>query len=322
MSDSGDFPLSSGSPDKPLRNDTSAPSTAGSARTPEKECDSERERRKRRRALISAPVRVRGAYGGSNRPDEISTTVDVSRNGFLFVSKRAGFSDGMAVAVTFPYSKSPLAVQAEQPGRVVRVSALPDRRFAVAIALGAGAEAAGGSAKRKADGRPSDTSSTPRERPLVVVVDADVEVRESLKKALFAEGYDVIALPGARQAHALLNQLLPALLIAEIEGEDLPGFDLCARVKSTPRLKDVPVVLTTRSAYPTDYANAHSLGAIVCIAKPFRTERVGHVVRLLVPHGKVIGESPASSATNKQRGAGRAGNSSDRPTFRLRRPQR
>jgi CheY-like chemotaxis protein len=286
MTDSADFPILMGKPQEESRNAhaelrNSTGQIAGNGP----------ERRKRRRALISAPVRVRNAYGGSNSPDEISTTVDVSRNGFLFLSARPSFARGTVVAVTFPYSKSALAVQAERPGRVVRVSRLADGRSAVAIALGSGA-ADPDSAKRKAAGRPlsSDSSRKPGERPVVLVVDADVEVRESLKNALSAAGYEVIALPGARHAHALLNQLLPALLIAEIEGEDLPGLDLCARIKSTPRLKNVPVVLTTRCAYPSDYANAHSLGAVVCIAKPFRAERVSHVVRLLVPSSDVSGK--------------------------------
>ena len=78
----------------------------------------------------------------------------------------------------------------------------------------------------------------------------------------------------------------PALLIAEIEGEDLPGYELCAHVKSTPRLKTIPVVLLASSAYPSDYSNAHSLGAVVCMAKPFRQERLGHMVRLLAPNGR------------------------------------
>jgi CheY-like chemotaxis protein len=276
MNDSGKFRIPSGDPSDASHNGSSARDRLRP------------ERRQRRRALISAPVRVRSAYGGSNGPDEISTTVDVSRNGFLFLSTRPTFAHGSVVAVTFPYSKSALAVQAEQPGRVARVSALADGRFAVAIALGCRRKLESASAKRAIadDSRPlAHRSRTPAERPLVVVVDADIETRESLKGVLSAEGYEVIALSGARQAHALLNQLLPALLIAEIEGEDLPGLDLCARIKSTPRLKNVPVVLTTRSAYPSDYANAHSLGAVVCIAKPFRPARVGHVVRLLVPSG-------------------------------------
>jgi CheY-like chemotaxis protein len=105
----------------------------------------------------------------------------------------------------------------------------------------------------------------------------------------------------------------PALLISEIEGEELPGYDLCAHVKSTPRLQTVPVVLTTSSAYPSDYANAHSLGAVVCMAKPFRCDRLGHVVRLLAPTPQAMehtapvhpadptrkSPSPAPSSRNK-----------------------
>ncbi len=279
MTDSAEFPISKEKPDDALHNAPPSEALQHSTR--------QTERRTRRRALISAPVRIRTAYGRSNGLDEISTTVDVSRNGFLFLSPRPGFAPSMLVAVTFPYNKSALAVQAEQPGRVVHVSALADGRFSVGVALGArplGTEA--DSTKRKAthgDRTAAQAIQTAPTRPVVVVVDADAGIRDSLKNGLSSQGYEVIAVPGARQAHTLLNQLLPALLIAEIEGEDLPGLDLCARIKSTLRLKDVPVVLTTRSAYPTDYANAHSLGAVVCIAKPFRTARVGHIVRLLAP---------------------------------------
>jgi CheY-like chemotaxis protein len=96
------------------------------------------------------------------------------------------------------------------------------------------------------------------------------------------------------EAREVLNVHTPALLIAEIEGQNLPGYDLCAHVKTTPRLQAVPVMLMTRSAYPSDYANAHSLGAIVCMAKPYRQERLGHVVRLLAPppHAKAAAFPP------------------------------
>src|SRR5271170_5685570 len=80
------------------------------------------ERRSRRRALISAPVRVRRINATDDGPDEISTTLDVSRSGILFVSPQGAFMIGMEVAVTFPYSKSPVAIQAEQTGRVARIS--------------------------------------------------------------------------------------------------------------------------------------------------------------------------------------------------------
>jgi CheY-like chemotaxis protein len=245
------------------------------------------ERRSRRRALISAPVRVRQLDVTNGGPDEISTTLDVSRAGILFVNAQGTFEPGMEVAVTFPYSRSPVAVQAEQMGMVARVSDIGDGRRAVAVAFNACKDAeivdSGG---RKLEEKPSWTDYARGEgpvRPLILVMDADAALRESLKTYLTNDGYDVIVVGSAREARAVLDVHTPALLIAEIEGEDLPGYDLCAHVKATPRLQTVPVMLMTRSAYPSDYANAHSLGAIVCMAKPYRQERLGHVVRLLAP---------------------------------------
>lgn len=246
-----------------------------------------KDRRRRRRALISAPVRVRGVDVTKGGPDEISTTVDVSRVGLLFATSHPAFYSGMEVAVTFPYSKSPTAIPAEQQGRVARIDVLADGRRAVAIALGIGVgEDLVDSCGRKLAGARSHAPyvrDPESKKPLVLAVDEDDVVRESLQSYLTVNGYDVIAVKTGAEAREVLKQFTPALLIAEVEGEDLPGFDLCAHVKSSPRLRQIPVLLTTRSGSPTDYSNAHSLGAVVCMAKPYKQDRLGHVARLLAP---------------------------------------
>ncbi len=253
------------------------------------------ERRRKRRALITAPIRVRAI--DRNYPDEITITVDVSRNGVLFVTSSDHFHRGMEVAVTFPFTKAACVPQSEQPGSIVRVSALSEGRVAIAVAFGLS------SSQHTVDSKDAKCklSSTPVkpslqtgdcQKPLILAVDADPHARDSLKAYLSGEGYRVIAVESASDAREVLNMMTPALLISEIEGEGLPGFDLCAHVKATPRLRHIPVMLTTCSAYPSDYSNAHSLGAVVCMAKPYRQERLGHVVRLLV--------APAITDTNAQ----------------------
>ena len=96
------------------------------------------DRRKRRRALISASVRVRGINVTDAVVDEISTTIDVSRAGILFLSTSPNYARGMEVAVMFPYSSAPAALHAEQQGRIVRALGTSDGRYAVAVALGEG----------------------------------------------------------------------------------------------------------------------------------------------------------------------------------------
>lgn len=257
------------------------------------------DRRKKRRALISAPVRVRAVRPDAATLDEVSTTVDVSRNGILFLSTNAVFHRGMDVSVTFPFTQAPGAPQSEQPGNVVRVSALSNGIFAVAISFGLSATAETATVPNTESENAARTtfnnSAKPEavHLPLVLAVDSDGSARDVIKAYLGGEGYKVIAVDNAVAAREVLSILTPALLIAEIEGEGFPGFDLCAHIKSTPRLAHIPVILTTGSAFPSDYSNAHSLGAMVCMAKPYRQERLGHVVRLLVaPFGATADAEP------------------------------
>ena len=250
------------------------------------------DRRRRRRALISAPVRVRGTcITDETCPDEVSLTLDVSRTGLLFLTQDASYRRGMEVVVTFPYSNAPTAIHAEQPGRVARVVEMADGRRAVALALGKVADEgvgedlvdSGGQTLVKAREVGAKIEIPEPKKRLVLAVDSDDVLRDSLKACLMNEGYEVIAVSNCADAREVLNIYVPDLLIAEVEGEGLPGFDLCAHVKGTDRLRKIPVVLTTRSGYPSDYSNAHSLGAVVCMAKPYKQERLGHVVRLLAP---------------------------------------
>jgi CheY-like chemotaxis protein len=279
----------------------SSPSTAATSGSPAVG-EPARDRRRKRRAMISAPIRVRLAHAEGNTSDEIATTVDVSRTGILFHSQRGTYTRGMEVAVVFPYSQSPAATHIEQTGRVVRINDLGDGTFDVAIALNTNATEDSSAAPPPASAAPAT------KKPMVLAVDADESLRDGLKAYLQNEGYDVIAVNNAADAREVLNIFTPALIIAEVEGEGTPGYDLCAHVKASVQWRRIPVVLTTSSAYPSDYANAHSLGAIVCMAKPYKQERLGHIVRLLAPLAEHLQNNVAPHAADPTRVPGRDGN--------------
>ncbi len=239
--------------------------------------------------MISVPARIRTrGYGAI---DEVSTTVDVSRLGLLFITASPYYSRDMDVQVVFPYSQAANAIQAEQPGRVVRVTELSRGRRAVAIAIGQSAIDKRTSARAapvlQEANKPllhSAAKAPPSEpRPLVLVLDSETTVLENIRGLLTSQGYEVVAVNNARDGHEVLKLFTPVMVIAEIEGEGFPGYDLCAHAKSTPRLQRVPFVLTTKVANPSDYSAAHSLGAIACMAKPFKDERLVHLARLLAP---------------------------------------
>src|SRR3984957_16232316 len=283
-------PAAPGPPGGPAANETAAPAVSPLASAAAAlKAEPASDRRKKRRALISSPIRVRSIDVTTGGPDEIATTIDVSRYGILFETVLDTYQRGMDVAVVFPYHKNATGQQGEQFGRVVRLHELPNNRHAVAIALGVGiGEHLVDSSGRQLAKEPVQISNSPApvaKKLLVLVADSDAMLRDTTKLYLQNEGYEVIAVSAASDAREVLNMFMPAMIVAEIEGDGdvLPGLDLCAHVKSSPSLKHVPVVLTSRSAYPSDYSNAHSMGAVVCMAKPYKLERLGHIVRLLAP---------------------------------------
>ncbi|MFZ0641199.1 MAG: response regulator [Candidatus Acidiferrales bacterium] len=259
------------------------------------------ERRRRLRTKLSAPVRVR-LNSGSTQQAEVCTTVDASRDGLLFTTAFAGYRPGMDLAITFPYSGSAGGVQHERTGVVARVFEMPEGRFGIGIRFYDGKrpdaiieeEAPAAKTPRKAEDVARELE---KPMPLVLVVESDARTRDTLRSVLRNEGYVVEAVETGAEAVEFLRQRTPNLLLTEIEITDMSGYDLCLIVKSNDRLRNVPVVMTTRRGQPNDYSTAHALGAIVCIAKPYKQERLLHVVRMLAP--PTVGEQPANQNGSK-----------------------
>jgi CheY-like chemotaxis protein len=243
------------------------------------------ERRRRRRAKISAQLRIQLTNSAAGL-EEICTTIDVSRDGLLFVASHSGYAEGQMVDVTFPYSTGPGALNQSQPAEIVRIIA-HEGKFAVAVQFVAAKTDAVGERKRGYavnHSTPARTESAKETHPSVVlVVESDVRVADMMRNALSQDGYTMVVVKTAKEALDFLRVNVPDVFIAEVECEEISGHDLCAIVKRSERLQRVPVILLTRAAQPADYSASHQMGAVVCMAKPFQPDRLAHVVRLVAP---------------------------------------
>jgi CheY-like chemotaxis protein len=267
------------------------------------------ERRRRKRAKISAQVHVRPV--NSPEPfEEICKSVDVSRDGLLFVAGRAGYWKGQRLDVTFPYSNAAAALNQAQAAEVVRVTETGSAQFSVAVQfLAAKTEAKSERKGASADpfvGATAEHVPAPASTKLqsvVLAVESDQRVADTMRTLLQNDGYTVVIVPTAQQALEVLRTTVPSVFLAEVEAEDMSGHDLCLIIKRNDRLQHVPVVLLTRSAQPADYSASHQLGAVVCMAKPFKPERLLHVVRLVAPPpvkgGSAYSTRPASSSIER-----------------------
>src|SRR5216684_4804812 len=92
------------------------------------------ELRRGRRAKLARPMRVRPSEPRDDHFEDLPNSVNASKHGIYFVSKRSTYYKGMRVFVTFPYSAND-PMSSEYLAEVVRIDTLPNNRFGIAVDL-------------------------------------------------------------------------------------------------------------------------------------------------------------------------------------------
>src|ERR1700682_4554634 len=92
-------------------------------------------RRRNPRARISLPIRVRAADVVDDQVDEVQATINVSRGGLYFSSRRSSYQRGLRLLLTIPFRDFVTDAGPEELGEVVRVEQFKDGRAGVAVRL-------------------------------------------------------------------------------------------------------------------------------------------------------------------------------------------
>lgn len=95
----------------------------------------EPERRKKSRAKISRPIRVRPSEPRDDHFEDVTASINASRTGVFFHTRCDKYYKGMRVFVTFPFSSPNDPMNSEYVGEIVRVETLVEGKFGVAVHL-------------------------------------------------------------------------------------------------------------------------------------------------------------------------------------------
>lgn len=93
------------------------------------------ELRRSRRAKIAKPLRVRPSEPRDEHFEDLPVSVNASKEGIYFHTRRANYYKGMRVFVTFPFTSVHDPMNCEYVAEVVRVESLPNGKFGVALHL-------------------------------------------------------------------------------------------------------------------------------------------------------------------------------------------
>jgi len=104
-----------------------------------------------------------------------------------------------------------------------------------------------------------------RERPRLLVVDNSADFTALVARYLSGEEWEVVPAGSAEEAHALAQQVRPALVLLDVMMPGRDGWDLLLRLKSDDRTRSIPVVICSILNEPQ---LAVSLGADGYLPKP------------------------------------------------------
>lgn len=111
----------------------------------------------------------------------------------------------------------------------------------------------------------TETPSSPRS---ILVVDDNPSNLKLFTYLLAQSGYTVTTAASAEQALDVLAELVPDLIIMDLQLPGVDGLTLTRQLKAEPRMKDVPIVAVTASAMKGDEEKALAAGVDGYMSKP------------------------------------------------------
>ena len=123
-------------------------------------------------------------------------------------------------------------------------------------------------------------------KPHILIIDDQLYVTESLKMALEDNDLTVSAVNDTTNAVSLIRQLLPDLILLDINMPNMNGFQILETVSKFSNLKKIPIIMLTARNMKEDILKAIQLGAVDYIVKPFNYKLILNKISKYLPPEK------------------------------------
>jgi signal transduction histidine kinase/CheY-like chemotaxis protein len=120
---------------------------------------------------------------------------------------------------------------------------------------------------------------------VVLVVDDDPVARETMKRLLAREGYDVVVAADGVEALQLARQMRPSVITLDVMMPEMDGWSVLSALKGSRETSDIPVVMVTMTDDPQ---TGYVLGASEYLTKPIDPGRLALVMNRHLPPGATV----------------------------------
>jgi two-component system, NtrC family, sensor kinase len=112
------------------------------------------------------------------------------------------------------------------------------------------------------------------ERGNILVVDDTPANLRLLAGILNRNGYKVRPVPSGELALSAVRGMPPDLILLDIMMPEMNGYEVCEKIKSDERTRDIPVIFISAINDVLDKVKAFAVGGVDYITKPFQMEEV------------------------------------------------
>jgi two-component system, cell cycle response regulator len=112
------------------------------------------------------------------------------------------------------------------------------------------------------------------EKNILILEDSPTQAVE-LEYILELNGYKPVLAENGIKALEYLNNpecIIPDIIISDIVMPEMNGFDFCKEIKNNEKLKEIPIILLTSLANPSDVILGLECGADNFITKPYKRD--------------------------------------------------
>ncbi|MHB1352297.1 MAG: hybrid sensor histidine kinase/response regulator [Thiobacillus sp.] len=128
-------------------------------------------------------------------------------------------------------------------------------------------------AGRNAPAAPVEVGAAPQP-PLVLVVDDSLTVRKITTRLLGREGFRVDAAKDGVDALEKMHDLVPDVVLLDVEMPRMDGFELARVMRSDARLASVPIIMITSRTADKHRNHALEIGVNVYLGKPYQEQQL------------------------------------------------
>ena len=121
-------------------------------------------------------------------------------------------------------------------------------------------------------------------RPKILLVDDNPIILEIEKSVLKVEDYLIETASDGTEALEKVESFQPDLILLDIMMPQMDGYQVARVLKEKDTTRSIPIIMVTAKRRPEDMNEGYLEGAAGYITKPFKSEELLKVVKILLSH--------------------------------------